>query len=150
MTAPVPEGLHFFVGRPALPSGRGFLRDAAEGADQGRQLGDRRRDALGIGAAHDQRGAEIAAPEIGVGADLEIGIAPLQGGQLGGDRPLAAAATGPSRIGSIAVVSSPRSALSQSVRPSISTGSPGSVRTSPLTRSRPTSTVGQPSGRCAR
>ena len=52
---------------------RPFLRVAAEVADQRLQLLDRGREPLAVGAAQHQRHAEIAAPEIGVGADLEIG-----------------------------------------------------------------------------
>src|SRR5438105_4215921 len=52
----------------ALPLilGHSFLRIAAEAADQPFQLVDGGRDPLPIGAAHHQRDAEIAAPEIGI------------------------------------------------------------------------------------
>src|SRR5207237_188767 len=66
--------------------GSAVLRVAAEGADQRLQFVDRRADPLPIGAADDQGDAEIAAPEIRVGADLEIRVAGLQLAQILGDR----------------------------------------------------------------
>src|SRR5436190_22491858 len=60
---------------------------AAEGADQRLQFLDRRADPLPVGAADDQGDAEIAAPEIRVGADFEIGVARLQFPEILGDRP---------------------------------------------------------------
>ena len=55
-----------------------FLGLAAESADQFRQLRRRLFEARPLGAAQDQRHPEIAAPEIGIGADLDIRIALLQ------------------------------------------------------------------------
>src|SRR5260370_21653986 len=65
------------------------MRVGAEGADQRLQLGDRGGDPLLVGSAYNERDAEIAAPEIRVGADFEIAIALLQRAQILRDRALA-------------------------------------------------------------
>src|SRR5438105_2819458 len=71
-----------------LVLGQPFLRVAAEAADHRLQLGDCGGDPLPVGAAHHQRDAEIAAPEIGVRADFEIAVALLQCSQILRDRAL--------------------------------------------------------------
>src|SRR5690242_16219188 len=62
------------------------LRIAAEGADQCPQLLGRRFEPGPLGAAQHQRRSEIAAPEIGIGADLDVGVALLQFGEPLRDR----------------------------------------------------------------
>src|SRR5205085_11300466 len=61
-----------------------LLRIAAEVADQFLELVGRRGEPLPVGAAQHQRHAEIAAAEIGVGADLDIGKTLLQPGEIFG------------------------------------------------------------------
>src|SRR5690349_13263730 len=59
-----------------------LLRIAAEAADQFFELVGGGGEPVPVGAAQDQRHAEIAAAEIGVRADLDIGIAVLQSGEI--------------------------------------------------------------------
>ena len=59
----------------ALALAEPFLRIAAQTANQCPELVGRCGEPLPHGGAQHQGHAEIAAPEIGIGADLEIGIA---------------------------------------------------------------------------
>src|SRR5271168_1530718 len=70
------------VDRRWLTLAEPFLRIAAEMANQSLELFGRSREPLPVGAAQHQGHAEIAAAEVWVGADLDIGIPFLQLGEI--------------------------------------------------------------------
>src|SRR5439155_18205685 len=66
----------------ALSFAEALLGIVAEGANQSLELVGGGGEPLPVGAAQHQGHAEIAAAEIGIGADLDIGIAFLQPGEV--------------------------------------------------------------------
>ena len=101
---------------------------------------------VGLGAWFAERVSVVD----GVSAAISAVVMSVIAGLLVGAIAFSAAANGPSRTGSGPTGSSPMTALSHSVRPSIRTGSSGSVWASAATRSVPTSMVGQSAGRSRR